>query len=73
MIWLRSHLYAIVFAAKALLLAALYFKGRKDAADKRAARDMRDYHETRERIDEVVHDSSVVDAADWLRNRGKRK
>ena len=73
MSWFRTNLYAIFFAAKALLLALVYAKGRQDAKDERAARDMRDYHDTRKRIDQVVRDNDSSDSAEWLRERGKRK
>lgn len=73
MTWLRGKFYAIVLSAKALLLAFVYLKGRKDANATRTAKDMRDYHDTRKRIDQVVRDHDQSDAADWLRERGKRK
>ena len=72
MIWLRKHLYAILLAAKALLLGAAYVKGRSDANKKRDAEDMRADHETRKRIDQVVRDYDGADARDFLRDRGKR-
>ncbi len=72
MIWLRTHLYAILLGAKALLLALVYAKGRKDANETRDTQDMRANHETRKRIDQVVRDHDGADARDFLRDRGKR-
>ncbi len=72
MIWLRTHLYAILVGAKAVLLALAYTKGRKDAKAKRDTQDMRANHETRKRIDQVVRDHDGADARDFLRDRGKR-
>lgn len=72
MIWLRKHLYAILAAAKVVLLALAYTKGRKDANDRRDAKNERAAHDTRKRIDQVVRDNDSADAADFLRERGKR-
>jgi hypothetical protein len=72
MIWLRTHLYAILLGAKALLLALAYAKGRSDANEKRDTQDMRADHETRKRIDQVVRDHDSADSREWLRERGKR-
>lgn len=71
--WLRSRLYVILLGAKGVLLALVYAKGRSDANTKREARDMRDYHETRKRMDQVVRDHDSADSSEWLRERGKRK
>ena len=71
--WIKRRIYLILATAKAMLLAWVYFKGRQNANTKREARDMRDYHETRKRIDQVVRDSDSADSAEWLRERGKRK
>ena len=73
MIWLRTNLYAILLAAKAVLLTLVYAKGRSDATAKRNTEDMEDYHDTRKRIDQVVRDHDQSDSAEWLRERGKRK
>jgi hypothetical protein len=73
MIWLRKNLYAILLAAKALLLALTYAKGRRDATAKRDTQDLEDYHDTRKRIDQVVRDHDGADSAEWLHERGKRK
>ena len=73
MIWLRKNLYAILLAAKALLLALTYAKGRSDATAKRNTEDMENYHDTRKRIDQVARDHDGADSAEWLRERGKRK
>ena len=73
MSWLRANLYAILLAAKALLLALTYAKGRSDATAKRDTQDLEDYHGTRKRIDQVVRDHDGADSAEWLRERGKRK
>ena len=72
MSWLRANLYAILLAAKAVLLTLAYAKGRGDATAKRNTEDMENYHDTRKRIDQVVRDSDGSDV-DWLRERGKRK
>jgi hypothetical protein len=72
MIWLRKYFYAILAGAKVILLTLAYAKGREDANDVRAGRDARDANETRTRIDQVVRDNDSADAADFLRERGKR-
>jgi V8-like Glu-specific endopeptidase len=72
MIWLRTHLYAILLGAKALLLALAYAKGRKDAKATRETQDMRADHDTRKRIDKVTRGSSADADRDFLRDRGKR-
>ena len=73
MIWLRTHLYAILLGAKTILLALAYAKGRSDAAAKRDTQDLEDYHDTRARMDQVVRDYDQSDARDFLRERGERK
>ena len=73
MIWLRANLYAILLAAKAVLLTLAYAKGRSDATTKRDTQDLEDYHDTRKRIDQVVRDHDGGDSAEWLRERGERK
>ena len=73
MSWLRANLYAILLAAKAVLLTLAYAKGRSDATAKRNTEDMENYHDTRKRIDQVVRDHDSADSAEWLRERGKRK
>ena len=73
MIWLRKNLYAILLAAKAVLLTLAYAKGRSDATAKRNTEDMENYHDTRKRIDQVVRDHDQSDSVEWLRERGKRK
>jgi hypothetical protein len=72
MIWLRTHLYAILLGAKALLLALTYAKGRKDAGTKRDTQDMRDANETRKRIDQIARDGDVDAQREWLRERGRK-
>ena len=72
MIWLRTHLYAILLGAKALLLALAYAKGRTDAAKKQDTQGMRADHETRKRIDQVVRDHDSADSREWLRERGRK-
>jgi V8-like Glu-specific endopeptidase len=72
MIWLRTHLYAILLGAKAVLLALAYAKGRKDAKAARDTQDMRADHDTRKRIDKVTRGSSDDADRDFLRDRGKR-
>jgi V8-like Glu-specific endopeptidase len=72
MIWLRTHLYAILLGAKALLLALAYAKGRKDANETRETQDMRADHDTRKRIDKVTRGSSADADRDFLRDRGQR-
>ena len=73
MIWIRKNLYAILLAAKAVLLTLAYAKGRSDATAKRDTQDLEDYHGTRKRIDQVVRDHDQSDSVEWLRERGKRK
>jgi hypothetical protein len=71
--WIKRRIYLILAAAKAALLAWVYFKGWQDAKDERAARDMRDYHDTRKRMDQVVRDNDSADSREFLRERGTRK
>jgi len=72
MIWLRTHLYAILVGAKAVLLALAYTKGRKDAKAKRDTQDMRANHDTRKRIDQVARDGDVDAQREWLSQRGRK-
>ena len=73
MIWLRKNLYAILLAAKAVLLTLAYAKGRSDATAKRDTEDLEDYHDTRTRIDQIARDGDTESQREWLRERGKRK
>lgn len=72
MTWLRTHLYAILAGAKAVLLAVVYFKGRQDANRRREAEQLRAQHGTRKRIDQVVRDTDQLDAVDFLRDRARK-
>ncbi len=72
MIWLRTHLYAILLGAKALLLALAYAKGRKDAEKKQDTQGMRADHETRKRIDQIARDGDVDAQREWLSQRGRK-
>jgi hypothetical protein len=72
MIWLRTHLYAILLGAKAVLLALAYTKGRKDAKAARDTQDMRDGHDTRKRIDQIARDGDVDAQREWLFQRGRK-
>lgn len=73
MSWLRANLYAILLAAKAVLLTLAYTKGRSDANSKRDTESLEDYHDTRKQIDQVVRDHDQSDSAKWLHERDKRK
>jgi muramoyltetrapeptide carboxypeptidase LdcA involved in peptidoglycan recycling len=55
-----------------LALVASWFGGRKAAQTDIKIKGLEDYNETRTRIDQVVRDTDQLDAADWLRERGKR-
>jgi hypothetical protein len=70
--WLRKYFYAILLGTKALLLALAYTKGQKDANEKRAGRDARDYNDTRKRIDQVTRDGDVESQREWLSERGRK-
>jgi hypothetical protein len=72
MIWLRANLYAILLAAKAVLLALVYAKGRSDATAKRNTEDLEDYHDTRKRIDQIARDGDVESQREWLSERGRK-
>ena len=72
MSWLRANLYAILLAAKAVLLALAYTKGRSDATAKRDTEDLEDYHDTRKRIDQIARDGDVESQREWLSERGRK-
>jgi hypothetical protein len=70
--WIKRRIYLILVAAKTALLAWAYFKGRQGAEDERAARDMRDYHDTRKRIDQIARDGDTDSQREWLHERGRK-
>jgi hypothetical protein len=70
--WLRRRFYVILLGAKGLLLALVYAKGQKDANEKRAGRDAREYNDTRKRIDQVARDGDVDSQREWLSERGRK-
>lgn len=72
MSWLRANLYAILLAAKAVLLALVYAKGRSDSTAKRNTEDLEDYHDTRKRIDQIARDGDVELQREWLSERGRK-
>ena len=72
MIWLRTKLYAILLAVGGAFAALLYWKGRKDSTESRNTQDLENYHDTRERIDQVVRDADADDARKWLSERSRK-
>ena len=72
MSWLRANLYAILLAAKAVLLTLVYAKGRSDATAKRDTEDLEEYHDTRKRIDQIARDGDVESQREWLSERGRK-
>ena len=72
MIFARLKLWAIAFGLFVTALAASYFGGRKSAQADAKEEEMRDYVDTRKRMDDVGRMSDADAARDWLRERGKR-
>lgn len=68
---LSSKLRTWLAAAGAVIVALTwaYFKGRSDKGNDQAIQELREYGETRRRIDETTIPSDVTDAVDWLRKR----
>ena len=69
---LRANLYAILLAAKALLVTLAYAKGRSDANSARDTEGLEDYHDTRKRIDQIARDGDVELQREFLRERGRK-
>ncbi len=75
MIWdLLQQFWAPLAGLLAAVVAGLgvYLKGRADAAHGAARRDLQDYRDTRERMDNAQAPGSVDAARGWLRDRAQR-
>jgi dienelactone hydrolase len=68
---LSSKLRTWLAAAGAVIVALTwaYFKGRSDKGNDQAIEELREYGETRRRIDETTIPGDATDAVDWLRKR----
>lgn len=71
MILARLKMWAMGIGFFAIALAASYFGGRKAAKSDAKVEELKDYVETRERMDAVGRMSDADAARDWLRDRGK--
>jgi cell fate (sporulation/competence/biofilm development) regulator YlbF (YheA/YmcA/DUF963 family) len=72
MIFTRVKLWLLGAFGFLAIIAAAFIKGRQIQANREATRVLRDYTDTRKRIDEANRvDRDADDARKWLRNRGK--
>ena len=67
----KLKLWALALAGALGALILAYFRGASAARQKEAERNLNEYIETRERIDEALGFTEPNDAREWLRNRNK--
>ena len=67
---IRIKLWLAALGAFAVALLGAYWRGRSDADDAAAERELNEYVETRKRMDSVDIDDADL-GRNWLRNRNK--
>lgn len=68
----KIKLYLAMAGAVVLAIAAAFLKGWSARGRQEQTKDLRDYKETRERMDDAETNLDPDDARNWLRERGKR-
>lgn len=66
----RIKVYLAAIGAFIAALLGAYFRGKSDAAGAENERKLKEYEETRKRMDSVNIDDADL-GRDWLRNRNK--
>lgn len=69
--WGKCKAWALLAVGAAAALTAIWLGGRKSAQTAVKTKELRDYQDTRKRIDEVSVDDDPAVLRDWLRERGK--
>lgn len=72
MIFGRIKIYLAAAGAFVVALFAAYFRGRSDKGEAEERERLKDYVDTRKRMDEVDTGDDPAVLRDWLRERGKR-
>jgi len=72
LLWLKAFFNKYVVGGLAILASALgiYYWGYSDSSDDREKKDLEDYKETKERIDETPTNTDSDSALDRLRSNG---
>lgn len=72
MIFGRIKLYLAAAGAFVVAIFAAYLRGRSDKGEAVEHERLKEYVETRKRMDEVATDDDPAVLRDWLRERGKQ-